>query len=65
MRGFVNVAKTKGYETIDKYQFESPETFIIRSTMHKETMEFKPCVRAHINHLFAVSGFLFVTRDNP
>ena len=67
MRGFVNVAKTKGYETIEKYQFEIPDYWdtgaeiLGKATNYRKNIEVKVIWNEEMADLYTLDGKFIIS----
>lgn len=67
MRGFVNVAKTKGYETIDKYQFEIPDYWesgaeiLGKATNYRKNIRVKVIWTEEMADLYTLDGRFIIS----
>lgn len=67
MRGFVNVSKTKGYETIEKYQFEIPDywdtgTEILgKATNYRKNVTVKVIWNEEMADLYTIDGKFIIS----
>lgn len=67
MRGFVNVAKTKGYETVDKYQFEIPDYWetgaeiLGKATNYRKNIRVKVIWNEEMADLYTLDGKFIIS----
>ena len=67
MRGFVNVAKTKGYERIDKYQFEIPDYWetgaeiLGKATNYRKNIRVKVIWTEEMADLYTLDGRFIIS----
>ena len=67
MRGFVNVSKTKGYETIEKYQFEIPDYWdtgaeiLGKATNYRKNISVKVVWNEEMADLYTLDGKFIIS----
>lgn len=67
MRGFVNVAKTKGYETIEKFQFEIPDYWdtgaeiLGKATNYRKNISVKVVWNEEMADLYTLDGKFIIS----
>lgn len=67
MRGFVNVAKTKGYETVDKFQFEIPDYWdtgaeiLSKATNYRKNVKVKVVWNEEMADLYTLDGKFIIS----
>lgn len=67
MRGFVNVAKTRGYETVDKYQFEIPDYWdtgaetLGKATNYRKNIKVKVVWTEEMADLYTLDGKFIIS----
>lgn len=67
MRGFVNVAKTRGYETVDKFQFEIPDYWdtgaeiLSKATNYRKNVNVKVVWNEEMADLYTLDGRFIIS----